>query len=199
MARGWLLAIMFTTALVPPATAQDTPGQDPGLGLWLGAGFGAGLGKVGCDVCRGEWEFAPSAQVSFGGTVSSILRIGVEGNGWLRNDSVFGVRDIMVGIGAVVYWYPRPGRYYVKAGFGPLFYRTEDAEVAEGDEPDPPITSTAFSGHLGVGYELRRGRFAFVPFFNVTASMYGDLTQGDSRLTDVGLSLMQLGLAVRWQ
>ena len=74
MARGLLLAIMFITALVPAGAAQDTEGQGPGLGLWLGAGFGAGLGKVGCDVCRGDWEFAPSAQVSFGGTVNSILR-----------------------------------------------------------------------------------------------------------------------------
>lgn len=201
MSRGAVAALVLLLGFTAPAAAQAPGGGGSGLGLWFGAGFGGGLGKVGCDVCRGDWHVAPSAQLSVGGTINPWLRLGIEGNGWLRNDSVFGVRDIMVGVGAVLYWYPRTasGGYFLKAGFGPLFYRAEDSEVDQGEVPDPAITSTAFGGHLGIGYELHRGRLAFVPFFNVTASMYGNLSQESNRLTDVGLSLIQFGLAVRWQ
>lgn len=201
MSRGALLALVLMIGAAPSAFAQGSAEARGGLGLWYGLGIGGGVGKVGCNVCRGVWHVAPSAQLSFGGTVNPFLRLGLEGNGWLRNDSAFGVRDIMVGVGAVLYWYPRSaaGGYFLKAGLGPFFFRAEDSRVAEGGEPDPPITSTSFGGHLGIGYDLRRGRLAFVPFFNVTASMYGGLSQDNSHLTDAGLSLIQLGVAVRWR
>lgn len=190
-----VLTVLYTA----PAVGQGAP-RDGSSGLWIGGGIGGAAGKVGCDLCRNNWKVAPTAQLRIGGTISRHLLLGVEGNGWRKNDADFGVRDIMVGIGAVLYWYPTPGSrsYYFKGGFGPIFYRAEDSDVGEGDTPDPSITSTAFGGHFGVGYDFAGRTLAVSPFFNVTASLSGSLHQSSVTLIDAGLTLVQVGMAVRW-
>ncbi len=199
---------LFAMAAVLPASArpqgipeESAGGRGPGRGVWIGAGIGGGLEKVGCDVCLGDWDIAPSAHVRIGGTINRHLGLGLEGNGTLENDAAAGVRDVMVGVGAVLYWYPSPDgpRYYIKGGFGPMFFRAEDSDVPAGEVADPAITSTAFGGHFGIGYEIGGGRVVLVPFLNMSASVFGNLHQGDTRLTNAALTLIQFGLGVRWR
>lgn len=177
-----------------PLVGQSGPG-----GLWFGAGVGGGASKVGCDLCRGDWEFGPLAQLRMGGTANAHLRYGVEANGWTKNDPDLGVRDIMIGVGAVLYWFPNPAtaRYYVKGGFGPMLYRAQDSDVGDGDTADPAITSTSFSGQFGIGYEFGGRGLSVVPFFNILSSLYANLHQDGSQLTSVRLNLLQLGITVQ--
>ncbi len=196
--------LAFTTMTVVcafPVMGQGVAARDGATGLWIGGGIGAAMGKVRCDLCRNNWEIAPAVQLRFGGTISRHLLLGVEGNGWRKNDPNFGVRDIMVGVGAVLYWYPNPTsvNYFFKGGFGPIFYRAEDAEVGEGDTPEPSITSTALGGHFGVGYEFTAGSIVASPFFNITASLSGSLHQNNTTLINATLTLVQLGFAVSWR
>ena len=154
---------------------------------------------VGCNLCRGDWEFGPLVQVRVGGTASQFLRFGVEANGWTKNDIDLGVRDIMIGVGAVLYWFPNPAaaRYFVKGGFGPMFYRAQDSDVGDGETGDPPITSTSFSGQFGIGYEFGGRGLSVVPFFNILSSLYANLHQDGTKLASTRLNLLQLGLTVQ--
>ena len=189
---------MATTMLAVAAPLQAQQPRNAGEGFWLGAGVGWGSAKVGCGICASGREGAWTGQVRFGGTLSDRLLLGVEGNGWMRNDRELGVRDLMLGVGLSLYWYPSPAgtRYFVKAGVGPMFFRAEDSDVGADDEPDPPLTSTAVGGHFGVGYDVVVGPVSLTPFVNFTGSLYGNLVRESTRLTDVDLTLLQIGLGV---
>ncbi len=116
----------------------------------------------------------------------------------MKNDAEIGVRDMLVGVGLSLYWYPNPAgtRYFVKAGLGPMFFRAEDSDVEEGARPDEALTSTALGGHFGIGYEILAGGFSLAPFMNFAGSIYGDLTRDNTTLTDVDLTLLQIGVGV---
>jgi hypothetical protein len=189
--------------IVGPLSAQDTLRSPTGrTGFWMGGGFGAGAGRIGCDICREDRDIGPAAQLRLGGRLNEHLLFGVEGNGWMSNDPEQGVRDLMLAVGGVLYWYPNPrgARYYLKAGLGPVFYRAEDSDVAVDETAEEAVTARGFGAHLGVGYELQVGRVAIVPFFNFTDTVFStDLVQGDTRLAPVNINLMQIGVGINWR
>jgi len=196
--RQTLLCAVALGLAVPLAAQQLEPGP---RGLWIGGGLGAGIGRIGCDICRADREVGPAGQLRIGGRFSDALLFGVEANGWLSNDAELGVRDLMLAVGGVVYWYPNPrgARYYLKAGLGPVFYRAEDSDVPVDETPEESVTARGLGAHLGVGYELHLGQFAVVPYFNFTDTVFStDLVQGDTRLAPVNLNLLQLGVALNW-
>lgn len=198
-----LLLLSFALATPAALTSQPAPSGPirAGNGFWAGIGIAAGVARVGCDICRGQRNVSTSLQLRAGGSVGRTLLIGVEGNGFVKNNADPGVRHIMAGLAGVVYWYPNPSgvRYYVKAGLGPVWFRAEDSDVPAGSEPDLPITSRALGGHFGIGYELPMGRVSLTPFFNFTGSVYGSLSRDGTRLSDAGLSLIQMGFGITWR
>jgi hypothetical protein len=197
---SWLGVTAVVLAAVPSTSAQSDPEPATSAqtaGVWFGAAAGIGTTRAACPICSSGLDLAPAAQLRVGGTWSESIRFGLEASGWTNNDAEQGVRDIFVTVGAVLYWYPLPRRpYYFKAGLGPAFYRVQDSDVDPMGEPDPPIRSTAVAGHFGIGYDVGLAGLLFSPFFTFTGTLYGSLSQDDTRITDASVTFMQLGIGV---
>ena len=201
------IAVLSTFATLfasGPLVAQDE--YRAGDGFWWGVGAGVGVGKVACSLCNAGHNIAPAAQLRLGGVLGRTFLFGVEANGFYRtgrdeNGNAL-LREVMGGAAAVLYWYPNPagGRYFFKGGFGPFFYRISEANVPADQEAAAPISSTAFSGHFGVGYELPvTSSIMFVPYVNFTGTAYANLTREESTVADANLTLIQIGLGFTWR
>ncbi len=180
-------AVLVTTAI--PLSAQHRSVRD---GLWIGGGFGVGVGRAHCDICTNNREDAMSGYLKFGGTPSQHLLVGVEGNGWTASDE--DVRKYLGAVNAIAYWYPnrRGGAWYLKGGIGVLAYRVEE-RGGDGE----PITARSLSGQFGAGYDLRvLPTVSLTPYLNFVSSFYADLHSEGEQITNVNLTLIQLGVGL---
>jgi hypothetical protein len=195
----------FVLAVATLFTASDLTARQNGTGFWAGGGLGIGSARLTCRICDGPLasrRTVTTLQGRMGGTINQSITFGVEANGWREADEEEDVRQTFLGIGGAVYWYPSPhtARYYVKIGFGPVFYRADEATVEAGDDAATPVTSTAIGGHFGVGYEIPlAANLLFTPFFNFTGTMYGNLQQGDTELIGANPTLAQVGVGMTWR
>jgi hypothetical protein len=173
-------------------------------GVWFGAGIGGGTGRVGCEICASELQFGPSVTARFGGTLSSSLLLGVEGNGWVHYEGDEDAesaerRRLLAGLSVVMYWYPNAASgFFFKGGFGPVAFRLDDVRPLDEDgERTTPFTSTSLGGNVGIGYDLRVGNsLSITPFFNYVGSLYGNLTRDDTNVSSANLTLLQFGLGI---
>lgn len=187
LAAAGLLAAL---ALSQPAAAQEATLRGP----WLGAGIGTASAAVNCDICSGDRNGGLSGYLTGGFTLGRGLRAGAELAGW--RDETAGVTQRLVLYGASIYWVPTPtASWYLKGGIGLLNYR-----ASTDDEDEDPITAGTGALQLGAGYDLRAGsRVWLSPFANLIVSTSGNLTSGNSVVTDASFSLMQIGVGVTWR
>ncbi len=184
-----LLATIVLVGIASPLAAQQPHPRD---GLWIGGGFGVGVGRAYCDICRNDRDDAMSGYLKFGGTPSRHLLLGIEGNGWTASDDA--VRKYLGAINAIAYWYPAAssGSWYLKGGLGVLAFRAEE-RAGEGEA----ITARSLSGQVGAGYDLRvLPAVSLTPYFNFVSSFYADLYSEGEALTNVNLTLIQLGVGI---
>jgi hypothetical protein len=187
IAAAGLLAAL---ALSQPARAQDAALRGP----WLGAGLGTASASVNCDICSGDRNGGLSGYLSGGFTFGRGLRAGAELAGW--RDETAGVTQRLILYGASLYWVPSPtASWYLKGGFGLLNYRASTE-----DEDEAPLGASSGALQLGVGYDFRTGNKVWLtPFANLIVSTSGNMTSGNSIVTDVSFSLMQIGAGVTWR
>ena len=176
--------------LSQPATAQEATLRGP----WLGAGIGTASAAVNCGICSSDRNGGLSGYLTGGFTFARGLRAGAELAGW--RDETAGVTQRLVLYGASLYWAPTPtAPWYLKGGIGLLSYR-----ASTDDEDEDPLTAGTGALQLGAGYDLRAGSRVWVsPFANLIVSTSGNLTSGNSVVTDASFSLMQVGLGVTWR
>jgi Outer membrane protein beta-barrel domain len=188
IAAAGLLAVL---ALSQPARAQEPMLRGP----WLGAGVGTASAAVNCEICTGDRNGGLSGYLAGGFTFAPNLRAGAELTGWL--DETDNVRQRLLLYGASVYWYPTPAAsWYLKGGIGVLNY---NADATDDDEDDPLGASTG-ALQLGAGYDFRAGSKLWVtPFANLIVSTSGNMTSGNSIVTDASFSLMQIGAGLTWR
>jgi hypothetical protein len=187
IAAAGLLAAL---ALSQPARAQEPVLKGP----WLGAGLGTASAAVNCDICSGDRNGGLSGYLAGGFSFSPSLRAGAELSGW--RDETAGVAQRLVLYGASLYWVPTPtASWYLKGGIGLLNYR-----ASTDDEDEDPLTASTGALQLGAGYDLPAGsRVRVSPFANLIVSTSGNLTSGNSIVTDASFSLMQIGVGVTWR
>jgi hypothetical protein len=185
-AAGMLVAL----AVSQPARAQDASLRGP----WLGAGLGTASASVNCDICSGDRNGGLSGYLSGGFTFGRGLRAGAELAGW--RDETAGVTQRLILYGASLYWVPAPtASWYLKGGVGLLNYRASTE-----DEDEDPLGASTGALQLGVGYDFRAGsRVWLTPFANLIVSTSGNMTSGNSIVTDASFSLMQIGAGVTWR
>jgi hypothetical protein len=185
-AAGMLVAL----AVSQPARAQDASLRGP----WLGAGLGTASASVNCDICSGDRNGGLSGYLSGGFTFGPGLRAGAELAGW--RDETAGVTQRLILYGASLYWVPAPtASWYLKGGVGLLNYRASTE-----DEDEDPLGASTGALQLGVGYDFRAGsRVWLTPFANLIVSTSGNMTSGNSIVTDASFSLMQIGAGVTWR
>jgi hypothetical protein len=188
MAAACLLAAL---ALSQPARAQEPTLRGP----WLGAGIGTASAAVNCDICTGDRNGGLSGYLTGGFTFSRSLRAGAEVAGWL--DDTDQVRQRLVLYGASLYWTPAPtASWYLKGGIGMLSY---NADTTDDDEDDALGASNA-ALQLGVGYDFRAGSKLWLsPYANLIVSTSGNMTSGNTIVTDASFSLMQIGAGITWR
>ena len=182
--------LVAALALSQPARAQDATLRGP----WLGAGIGTASAAVNCDICNGERNGALSGYLAGGFTLSRSLRAGAELNAW--RDETAGVTQRLILYGASLYWMPTPtASWHLKGGIGLLNYR-----ASTGDDDEDPLEASNPALQLGAGYDVRAGsKLWLTPFANLIVSTSGNLTSGNSIVTDASFSLMQIGAAVTWR
>ena len=190
-----LCRIVAAGLLAALALSQPARAQDPTLrGPWLGAGVGTASAAVNCDICTGDRNGGLSGYLSGGFTFSRSLRAGAEIAGW--RDQTAGVSQRMILYGASLYWVPTPtASWYLKGGVGLLNYH-----AATGDDDEDPLGASAGALQLGAGYDLRVGSKVWLsPFANLIVSTSGNITSGNSIVTDASFSLMQIGAGITWR
>jgi hypothetical protein len=184
-------AFALTALAVPaPVVAQTSSVH----GAWLGGGIGTASARVNCDACTTDRKGGFSGYLSGGLAVAQRVRAGAELAGWF--DTTDDVNQRLALYGASLWWNPNPtAPWYLKGGIGLLHYR-----AATDSENDDPLTGSAAAVQVGGGYDIRAARkLWFTPFANLIVSSRGNLTSGNTIITEASYSMLQLGAGLTWR
>jgi hypothetical protein len=187
-----LTALLAALAVAAPAlSAQSSTTVPERQGFGISFGFGAGSAGADCDFCSSERTTGLSGYLRLGGHVNQQLFLGVESNGWTKEEE--GVTESLGFYSGVLQWYPNvASSFYLKGGVGLATYLATD-DIDE-------ITSNALGLTVGMGYDLKVGqRFSLTPFANAMFSTKGELNFNDeSTGLNVSANLIQVGLGFTW-
>jgi len=188
-----LLVGLVAGLLVPVAQATEWPNRRAGLVLGLNLGVGSGqLRLTGVDEAR-EYGFAGSARMAYG--ISHELLLGVEFNGWGREDE--GTRRSYTTTTIAATWFPKGGSFFVRGGVGSglasLRLPTDkDGQFLLVDE-------WGFAISAALGYEWRLGNtFALGAQLDTSFIDVGTVTLGDDFQEQVKVNYQNLTLALNW-
>jgi hypothetical protein len=189
-----MLRTASSIALATVLAAGPLVAQHPNTrqGFWIG--LGAGFGSVGtdCPSCSTDRTSGGAAYLRLGGTLSPILQLGGESDGWFHSSG--GVDETLGFASFIANIYPsRTGAFFLKVGIGGMSYRADDGVAV--------VTATAPSGTLGAGYDIRVGpNFSLTPFINSLATSAVSFKVGGITITteDFKVNLVQIGLGVTW-
>ena len=199
MGRCLFLLCLLGGAPLMAATAQINIPAPERKGFWIGGGLGYGAAKLSCGICAEENSRIGglSGYLRLGATITPSFLLGAEFDAWGGSPEPEDPADstasrFLGSVLAVAYWYPsrRMGLYF-KGGAGYLSYRIG------GDD----ITTSAFAGTLGVGFEVPvGGGFSVLPFINYLDSANGDLKLNGTTIVadDASVSMWQIGVGATW-
>ena len=102
----WVVVAAVVLGASPPAWAGHPQERH---GFWIGFGGGYGSASIDCDGCdTSEREGAFSGFFKLGGTLNDQVLLGVEGNGWIKEE---GTTTLTLGsVTGTVTFYPKPSR-----------------------------------------------------------------------------------------
>ena len=188
--------IMASAVLLATATlSQPAAAQSPTLrGPWFGGGIGTASAQVNCELCTSDRNGGLSGYVAGGISLSPQVRAGLELAGWF--DTTDEVSQWMLVYGGSLYWYPQTAAaWYLKGGVGLFNYH-----AGTPDEDDETLGASAAALQLGAGYDFRAGsRLWVTPYANMIVTTSGNLTSGNTIVTDASFSMLQLGAGLTWR
>jgi hypothetical protein len=180
--------------LLPPSSAWAGHPQVR-EGFWIGFGGGWGWADIGCDECDGDDDREDSFTgfLKLGGTINDRVLLGVESNGWTKDED--GTRVTLGALTGTVTFYPKAqGGFFLKGGAG-LSYVSLDI-----DEDEfffgASASKTGWGVLAGAGYDLRVGRnVSITPSFNFYYGKPGDLDFGDGDILG-GLNMNVISIEI---
>ncbi len=189
-----VVLVVASFAITSPLYSQLIERRDSRL--WLAFGAGAGLLDVDCPVtCQGGRNTGVAGFFQIGGTPSLRVPVGVEFNGWRRDES--GIQREYFLISAFFDFYPvEHGSLFLHGGFGAGRYAQETVTQAGTEE----LSATGFGFQFGGGYEFRVSpHLLAAPYIRFLIAL-GQDSKGKtfSFSTDLDLNMIQVGGQVRW-
>jgi hypothetical protein len=139
------LALML--CLATHVAAQD--GQSKRQGFWFNIGLGYGTADFNCDNCGATTrESGLSGNLALGGTLSEQFLLGVESDGWYKDES--GLKTLFGNLTLVGYFYPSPSAdFFLKGGVGLASYRFTNGGT---------VDDNGLGFMAGAGYDIAIGR-----------------------------------------
>lgn len=141
-------------------------------GFWIGLGGGYGSAGVGCDGCDGgDREGAFAGSLKLGGTLNERVLLGVESNGWIKEQD--GITLTLGSVTGTVTFYPQASSgFFLKGGVGASYISTDFSEGSL----SVSASKTGWGLLAGLGYDLRVGRnISITPAVNYYYGQPGDI------------------------
>jgi opacity protein-like surface antigen len=176
-----LAVLAFTGSL----GAQQAPAHH---GPFIGVGLGYGSAKLSCSLCDVSRQGEISGFAKLGFALTQQFLIGVEADVWRDKTTI---SKQLTSFGLSLWMYPsRTSGFYLKAGGGWSKYSASDN--------DDEFNTTAFSGQVGVGYEVAVAKSVSVgPYVNFIGTSSSDFRFNDTVIDgSANTSLIQIGMSV---
>jgi hypothetical protein len=165
--------VAFLGALLGLASSAAAGHPQERQGFWIGLGGGYGSADASCDECEGgDREGSFTGFVKLGGTLNERVLLGVETNGWIKEES--GATLILGSLTGTVTFYPQASSgFFLKGGVGLSYVDTELSE----DSVTVSLSKTGWGVLAGLGYDVRVGRnVSITPCVNFYYGQPGDLS-----------------------
>lgn len=173
MSRSWRIlssALVLLALTASAAAAQEESARRQGF--WFNIGLGYGSADFNCDNCGStDREGSVAGNIAAGGTLSPQLLLGVESNGWYKDES--GIKSTFGNLAAVAYFYPSAGsNLFLKGGVGLSAYKFENGSS---------VDDTGLGLLAGIGYDLPIGKsLSITPTAAFNFGMMGDKSGAQS-------------------
>ena len=185
-----VVVVVASVVLTSPLHSQLI--EREGSRLWLALGVGGSSVDLDCPArCPSGRRTGVAGFLQIGGTPSSRMPVGVEFNGWRRDES--GVQREYFLVTAFLDFYPvERGPLFLHGGFGAGRYVQETATEQ--------FSAAGFGFQFGGGYEFRVSpHLLAAPYVRFLVAL-GQNAKANrfSLATDLDLNMIQLGGQVRW-
>ena len=152
-------------------------------------GISKGAGALTCPFCTNEGKGGLAGLIGVEKTMRPGLRIGLEADWWVHSGG--GASRSVLAAVPVAHLFPKPdGAFFLKLGVGIARY------AASSD--DEELRTTAVSGVLGLGHEIRlSSNNVLIPYMSYLSGHGGTMRLNGAQVTPLGgVSLFQYGLAL---
>jgi outer membrane protein with beta-barrel domain len=174
--RATGICALLALALATTASAQQAQTRQ---GIWFGGGLGYGSLGTSCDGCADvDREGGVSGYAKVGGTLRQNILLGVELNGWTKDEG--GATVTMGNLSGAAYWYPMPTQgLFIKAGAGYSDLRVSSGGISASDG--------GFGLLGGLGYDIRASRnLSITPVANY---FRGSFDGGSADVLQIGIGV----------
>jgi hypothetical protein len=152
-------------------------------------GISKGAGALTCPFCTNEGKGGLAGVLGMETTWRPGIRLGIEADWWMHSGGGSS-RSVLAAAPVTHLYLNRSSPIFLKLGVGIARF------TASSDEEE--LRTTAMSGLLGVGYEIRlSGRNVLVPYVSYLSGSGGTMRLNGSQVTPLGgVSLLQYGFAL---
>lgn len=187
--------------LASPLTAQSRSARVAAApmnardGYSVSLGLGGGSNGLTCTGCNAPRENGASGYLRLGKGMTPSMMMGVELNGWNKNETNGYGRTGM--LSAIAQWYPSlTNGFFAKAGAGVGRTTIEDRSVTPSDK----LVATGFGYQFGAGYDMAIARrWSITPYANYLATTGANATlNGTSMNQNLDANYVQYGLGLSW-
>lgn len=165
----WSLTVVSFLASASVASAGHPQERH---GFWIGLGVGVGSAQVTCDDCEGGRETAGIGHIALGGTLSEHLLLGVDLNGWSKEQE--GLTVNLYNALATLTVYPQASSgLFLKVGAG---YSFADNDLHNGSTTVTVDFGNGLGLVAGAGYDVRVWRnVSITPAVSFWYGRHGDV------------------------
>lgn len=188
-----LLGCLVCGVVLLAASSASAGHPQERQGFWIGFGLGYGSASVSCDDCEsGGREGSFTGFLKLGGTLNERVLLGVEFNGWIKEED--GATVTLGSFTGTVTFYPRASSgFFLKGGVGAS---QVDTEFRDGSL-SATVSKSGWGVLAGMGYDLRVGRnVSITPSVNYWYGRPGDISFEGETLGGWKQNVIDFGIGI---